>query len=169
MKWFTKLFYTDKFSGQQWRCRHRKQTCGHSGRRRWWDELREEHGNLYKAICKIDTKWDLTVWHRGLNPVLWDNTEGWMGREIRGGSGEREYMCICGWFMLLYGINQYNIVKQLSSNQKKKGLFFFFLIESQGECLERKKIWWVFHSGELHLQRPKEKEIDLEIDMRDLG
>ena len=29
--------------GQQQRHRHREQTCGHSGGRRGWDELREEH------------------------------------------------------------------------------------------------------------------------------
>ena len=28
------------FGGQQWRCRHREKTCGHSGGRREWDELR---------------------------------------------------------------------------------------------------------------------------------
>ena len=29
-------------------------------------------------------------------------------------------MSTCGWFMLMYGRNQYNIVKQLSSNNLKK-------------------------------------------------
>ena len=45
----------------------------------------------------------------------------------RGGIGGREgdskglsiYVCNYGWFTLLYGINQHNIVKQLSSNLKK--------------------------------------------------
>ena len=37
-----KLVLMDRSAGQQWRCRYRKQTCGHSGeRRRWDDELRE--------------------------------------------------------------------------------------------------------------------------------
>ena len=29
------------FEGQQLRCRHREQTCGHSRGRRGWDKLRE--------------------------------------------------------------------------------------------------------------------------------
>jgi len=36
-----KMVQTNLFAGQQWRLRHNKQTCGHSGRRRRWDELRE--------------------------------------------------------------------------------------------------------------------------------
>ena len=27
------------FAGQQWRRRHRQQTCGHSGERRGWDKF----------------------------------------------------------------------------------------------------------------------------------
>ena len=30
-------------TGQRWRCRHREQTFGHSGRERRWDDLREYH------------------------------------------------------------------------------------------------------------------------------
>ena len=29
------------FAGKEWRRRRREQTCGHSGERRAWDELRE--------------------------------------------------------------------------------------------------------------------------------
>ena len=29
------------FAGQQWRCRHREQTFGLSGKRRLWEDLRE--------------------------------------------------------------------------------------------------------------------------------
>ena len=45
---------------QQERCRHREQTC-HSGEMRGWDELREEHGNIYIAIPKIERKWEFAV------------------------------------------------------------------------------------------------------------
>ena len=35
-------------AGQQWRRRHREQTCGHNGgEKRRWDELRESHANLH--------------------------------------------------------------------------------------------------------------------------
>ena len=47
-------------AGQQWRCRH-KQTCGHSGGRGEWDELREYHGNTSITICNIDSKWECAV------------------------------------------------------------------------------------------------------------
>ena len=51
------------------------------------------------------------------NPVLWDNFEGWYGmvgrREVQGGGG----ICILmADSRLLYGSNQHDIVKQLSSN-----------------------------------------------------
>jgi len=36
-----KMVLMNLSAGQQWRCRHREQTCGHSGGMRGWDELRE--------------------------------------------------------------------------------------------------------------------------------
>ena len=42
----TKLVLMNLSAGQQWRCRHREQTCGHTGGRRGWDTQREQHGNL---------------------------------------------------------------------------------------------------------------------------
>ena len=41
----------------------------------------------------------------------------WHGR-WEGDSGRREHVYTCGWFMLIYGRGQHNIVKQLSSNKK---------------------------------------------------
>ena len=39
---------------QQWRCRHREQTCGNSwGRQEMVDELREQQKNIQITICKI--------------------------------------------------------------------------------------------------------------------
>ena len=35
------------FAGQQWRHKHREQTCGHDARGRGWDELRETYLSLY--------------------------------------------------------------------------------------------------------------------------
>ena len=43
------------FSGQQWRFRHREQTCGHSVGWRRWDKLREQHGNIKITIYKLDS------------------------------------------------------------------------------------------------------------------
>ena len=33
---------------------NRKQICGHRVGRRWWDEWREEHGNINTTVCKTD-------------------------------------------------------------------------------------------------------------------
>ena len=33
----------------------------HSRGRRKWEEFREEHGNIYIAICKIDSKQEFAV------------------------------------------------------------------------------------------------------------
>ena len=42
----------------QRRYRHKEQTFGHSGKRRGWDDLREEHGNIYITIHKTDSQWE---------------------------------------------------------------------------------------------------------------
>ena len=51
-----------------------------------------------------------------LGVVHWDDPEGWDGE--RGGRGvqDGEHMYTHGWFMSMYGINHYNIVKELASN-----------------------------------------------------
>ena len=46
-------------AGQEYRCRHREHTCGHSGGRRGWDEKKEQHQNTHIAICKRDSRWEL--------------------------------------------------------------------------------------------------------------
>ena len=54
-----------------------------------------------------------------------------------GGSGERGHMYTCGWFMLIYSRNLYSIVKQLSSNKKKKtvNLKKFFFVFGKLTCI----------------------------------
>ena len=54
------------FVGQQQRRRHGEQT--ESGGRRWWEELREECGNIHMATCKTDKKWKSAVSHDKLSP-----------------------------------------------------------------------------------------------------
>ena len=104
------------FAGQQKRHRHKEQTCGHSGGRRGWDELREEHWNIYIIICKTDSQWEFAVLCTEIKSDLCDNLEGWDGvgdgREVQEGKDMYTY----DWFMLMYGRNQQNIVKQLSFN-----------------------------------------------------
>jgi len=61
------------------------------------------------------------MWHRELSPVLYDNLESRDGEENGGGQFRRQGpLYTCGWFMLMYGRNQYNLVKQLSSNKKNE-------------------------------------------------
>ena len=50
--------------------------------------------------------------------ALWQpRGEGW-GERREGGLRGTGHMYTCGWFMLMYGRNQHNIVKQLSSNKR---------------------------------------------------
>ena len=43
-------------------------------------------------------------------PVLWDNPEGWVGEGGGRSVQNRGHMCTCGWFMLMYGKNNHNII-----------------------------------------------------------
>ena len=110
-------------AGKQWRCRHREQTYGHVGGRggEWracggqageWDEWREKHGNIHTATHKI-ANGNLLSDSKNSTRRLWYNLEGWDGAGDPRGRG---YTYTYGWFMLIYGRNQHNIVKQSSSN-----------------------------------------------------
>ena len=48
--------------------------------------------------------------------VLWDNSEG-LGSEVAGVFRMGGHMYTCGQFMVMYGKNHHNIVKQLSSTK----------------------------------------------------
>ena len=62
-------------------------------------------------------RWESAVWHRALQSrALWQpRGVGW-DRRWEGGLGGRGHMYAYGWFMLMYGRNQHNTVRQLSSN-----------------------------------------------------
>ena len=77
------------FIGQQWRHRHREETCEHSGGRRGWDELREQHWNIHITMCKVASQRKSVVWHKELKPgALWQPEVGWGG----GGKGPYVYL-----------------------------------------------------------------------------
>ena len=92
--------------------------------------------NAYITICNIDSQWEFAVWLRELKLGLCDNLEGWDG--VGGGREFQEGGDICtpmADFMLLYGRNQHNNVKQLSSNKKfktKKNCLFQRIFLTQG-------------------------------------
>ena len=77
---------------------------GHSGGRRGWLALREQHWNVYTAICKTESQWKLDVWHRepkacALGQPRWI---GWGGRWEQGfrGAGRRGCLwliCVDVW------------------------------------------------------------------------
>ena len=62
-----------------------KNTFGLSVRRRW-DDLREQHRNIYITVCKIDNYWESDTGQT--KPLLCNNLEGWgregVGRMVQG-------------------------------------------------------------------------------------
>ena len=48
--------------------------------------------------------------------VHWNDPEGWDGDGGGMGVQDREYMYTHGWFISMYGKNQYNIVESLASS-----------------------------------------------------
>ena len=90
-----------------------------SGRRRGWDDLREQHWNMYITICEIDDQSKFDAWHSKVHKALkasalgWPRGMGWEGSErgVRGGVGGHMYTH--GWFMSMYGKKHYNIVISL--------------------------------------------------------
>ena len=92
--------------------RCKEETFGFSGRRRGWDDLREEHWNVYITTCKIDDQCKLDAWSRApkVGSLGQPRGIGW-GGQWEEGSGCRGHMYTCGWFMLMCGQNHHNTVK----------------------------------------------------------
>ena len=87
--------------------------------RRGWDGGREQHGNMYITICKIDGQRESALGPGSSNQGSVNKLEGWDGWEERGRFKWREHMYTYVYIaphILKYGRNQHNIVKQLSSN-----------------------------------------------------
>ena len=85
-----------------------------------WKSSIETFTLLY---VKLDSQWKFALWGRNSNPVLCDSSEVWDGVGGWGGRFKREGAYVYlpnGWFTVIYGSNQHNIVKQLSSNFLKK-------------------------------------------------
>ena len=74
------IILTILHKGQKRRNRHKEQTFGHGGWR-GWDDLREQHWNIYIAICKTYSQWDFDVWCREpKDGALWQpGAIGWGG------------------------------------------------------------------------------------------
>ena len=84
-----KLVLKNLFAGQQWRNRHREQTCGHGKRGGEGEMYGENNLETFITICKIDSQWEFAVCLRELKQGLCINLEGWGGegdgREVQEG------------------------------------------------------------------------------------
>ena len=93
------------FAEQQWRTRHRKQTCGPG--------VGEGEVGLMERIA-----WKhmlpFALWYMEFNEMLCDNLEGCHEEGDGKGVLQGRHMYTFGWFMLIYSRNQQNIIKQLS-------------------------------------------------------
>ena len=84
-----KLVLMKLSAGQQWRHRHREQTCGHSGGREGGLTPAHTHYHLQKTTSE-----DLLGDEGSSDPGLCDSAEKWDGRR-----GEREGMCVHLWLI----------------------------------------------------------------------
>ena len=74
----------------------------------------EQHWNIFMTICKIDSQGEFAVWCKELKPdALWQPRGVRWGGRWEGGLGGRGHIYAYGWFMLMYGKNQCNTIKQL--------------------------------------------------------
>ena len=96
---------------QQKRHRYEEQTFGLCGRRQGWDDLREQHWNMYFTICEIDHQSKFDAWNRALKAgalrQLWRMRWGGGWEEFQHGG----HMYTHGWFTSMYGKTHYNTVK----------------------------------------------------------
>ena len=72
--------------------------------------------SIETCICETDRQSRFDAWDRVLRAgaLGWPRGMGW-GRRWEGVQ-DGKYMYTHGWFLLMYGKNHYNIVKQLASN-----------------------------------------------------
>ena len=101
--------------GQQWRHRQRKQTVAMVGavRRRACDEWESRVKTYALPYVKQKASGNL-LYDSGNSNQCSVTTQ--RGGTWEGGSRGRGLMYPYGWFILMYGRNQHNIVKQLSFN-----------------------------------------------------
>ena len=118
---FKKKVMMTLYVRQQKRHRCKEQSFGLCGRRQGWDDLREQHWNMYITICKKDDRCKFDAWSRALKAISLGNPRGmgW-GRRKEIDSGCRGHMYICGWLMSMHGKNQHNIVKYWLSTKINK-------------------------------------------------
>jgi len=85
---FRKTVTMTLYVRQQKRHRHKEQSFGLWRRRRGWEDLREQHWNIYIIICEIDRQSRFDAWDKALRSgaLGWPWGIGW-GKRWEGGSG----------------------------------------------------------------------------------
>ena len=81
-----------QYAKQKKRHRCTEQTFGLCGRRRGWDDLREQHQNMNTNKCETDHQPRLDAWDKCSGLVPWDDPEGWDGEGGGRGDLDGEYM-----------------------------------------------------------------------------
>ena len=93
-----KMVLMNLFTGQQWRNRHRKQTCGHGEKGGEGEMYGKSNKETYITICKIDSQWKFAVWFMKLTQGLCINLKCWDLRKM-GGRFKREGMYVYLWLI----------------------------------------------------------------------
>ena len=85
---FRKMVTITLYAKLKMRHRYIEQTFGLYGIRWGWDDLREQHRNMYIIKCETNHQSRLDAWDKCSELVHWDDPEGWDGEGGgRGGSG----------------------------------------------------------------------------------
>ena len=87
-------------------------------------EGKEREGQIKRVALKhtlpsvkFDSQWKFAIWHKELKSgALWQTRGVVYSGRWEGCSRERGHMYTYGWFVLIYGRNKHNTVKQLSFN-----------------------------------------------------
>ena len=92
-----KMVLKNLFTGQQWRNRHREQTCGHEERGGEVEMCGKSNMETYITTCKIDSQWGTCCMAQETQTgaLYQPRGMGWGGR-WKGVSKGRGYMYIYG-------------------------------------------------------------------------
>ena len=89
---FRKMVTITLYAKQKKRHRYTEQTFRPCGRRWGWDDLREQHKNMYIIKCETDRQSRLDAWDKCSGLVHWDDPEGWNGEGGGRGVQDGEHM-----------------------------------------------------------------------------